>query len=177
MTLIKLYIAASLDGKIARPDGGLDWLPDIDPSTGTDYGYSAFLSTVSATIMGSKTYEKILSFEGEFPYANLKNYIVTRNSGLKIDSPNTHLLVNLSKEKMKRLKEESEKDIWLIGGGEIVTEFLNMDLIDEMIIFIVPTILGEGIPLFAETPKESKWKLSKTEVFENGLVSLTYTKQ
>ena len=176
MSKIKLYIAASIDGFIGRLNGDLDWLDNIDNPTQTDHGYNAFLSGVSTTIMGSKTYEKIVGFDIVFPYAHLTNYVATRRSDLKTETPNTYLLHSLHREDIERIKQEAVKDIWLIGGGEIVTTFLNMNLIDEMIICVAPVILGEGIPLFASKPNESVWQLVKTETFDTGIVSLTYTK-
>jgi dihydrofolate reductase len=75
---------------------------------------------------------------------------------------------------MENLKNNSSKHCWIVGGGELITAFLHHNLIDEMILSIIPTILGEGIPLFPNKPIESNWKLIKTEAFETGVVNLTY---
>lgn len=75
---------------------------------------------------------------------------------------------------MRDLKSKSGKDIWLIGGGQINTEFLNKGLIDELLIRIVPIVIGEGLPLFANKPDEAIFKLIKTETFSTGTIQLTY---
>jgi dihydrofolate reductase len=67
-----------------------------------------------------------------------------------------------------------EKDIWLIGGGKLIAAFMERNLLDRMILTLIPTIIGEGISLFPEIAKESKWTLTNLERFETGLVNLTY---
>ncbi|HMQ06041.1 MAG TPA: dihydrofolate reductase family protein [Saprospiraceae bacterium] len=171
-----LYIATSLDGFIARPDGRIDWLTSVpDPRTG-DYGYAALLESIGTVIMGRKTYEEIIGFDVDWPYIGLDTYILTNNYELKILYPDIQILTGSVKEFITALKELAKKDIWLVGGGQVVTQFLNDEILDKMIITIIPKIIGEGIPLFAKTPKESKWKLIETKSFDTGVVNLTYEK-
>lgn len=175
MSKVVLYIAQSLDGFIARPDGQLDWLTSVPyPEDGGDYGYSALLSSIGTTIMGRKTYEEILNLQPDWSYPGLDSYIVSRNPNLAIQSPDTYLLKEDLKTFVTGLKQKAEKDIWLIGGGQLITEFINLDLLDKMIITIIPKIIGEGIPLFAPKPAESNWKLIECQAFDTGLVNLTY---
>ncbi len=171
-----LYIAQSLDGFIARPDGNLDWLTSTpNPQTG-DYGYADLFSSVGTIIMGRKTYEAIIGFGLDWPYSDYDTYIVTKNSNLTVHTPNTSPLTGNLKDFVTELKKTAQKDIWLVGGGQVITEFINEDLLDKMIIAIMPKIIGEGLPLFAHKPKETHWKLIEAKPFDTGVVSLTYEK-
>ncbi len=176
MTKTVLYIATSLDGFIARPDGRIDWLTSVpNPQTG-DYGYAALLESIGTVIMGRKTYEEVIGFGVDWPYGGLDTYVVTNNSDFKILHPGIHVLTGNVKEFILSLKEHVHKDIWLVGGGQVVTQFLNDEILDRMIITIIPKIIGQGLPLFAGTPKESVWKLIETKPFDTGVVNLTYEK-
>lgn len=74
------------------------------------------------------------------------------------------------------MKLKTEKDIWLVGGGELVTSFINDGLLDRMILTIIPKLIGEGIPLFANKPAETSWILHQVQSFDTGVVNLTYEK-
>ncbi|HLC59934.1 MAG TPA: dihydrofolate reductase family protein [Candidatus Nanoarchaeia archaeon] len=166
MRKIKLFIACSLDGFIARVDGGIDWL-----FTG-DYGYKEFYDSIDTVLMGRKTYELALKL-GE-TYKDKKAVVFTTKENLK-KSSNIEFISDVISF-TKKLKNLKGKDIWLVGGGEIVSLLLNNNLIDEMIIFMHPIILGKGIPLFKSIKKEIKLKLIGTHKFEDGLVKLYYKK-
>ena len=171
-----LYIATSLDGFIARPDGNLDWLTSMPNPQKGDYGYTDFLNTVGTTIMGRKTYNEIIGFGIDWPYMELDSYVVTSDKKLKIQSPKTQVLTEKIKDFVNEIKNKTDKDIWLIGGGQLITKFINEGLLDKMIISVIPKIIGEGIPLFADKPKETNWKLIEVESFDTGVVNLTYEK-
>ncbi len=171
-----LYIATSLDGFIARPDGALDWLTSIpNPAIG-DYGYTELLTSIGATIIGRLTYDQIIGFGIDWPYTGMKTYVVTKNKELEIKSPDTVLLTDNIKAFVVSLKAKSQKDIWLVGGGKLVTAFINQGLIDKMILTIIPKTIGEGIPLFAGKPKERTWRLIESKTFDTGVVNLVYEK-
>lgn len=176
MPKVILYIATSLDGYIARPDGNLDWLTSIAPPDNGDYGYSELLQRIGTTIMGRTTYEEVLGFGIDWPYSEYDSYVLTSDQNYFPKTERTFVLNKDLTNLIDRLKKESEKDIWLIGGGQVVTKFLDLDLIDEMIITVVPKIIGDGIRLFPNSTVESTWNLIKTESFNTGLVSLTYEK-
>jgi dihydrofolate reductase len=177
MTKTVLYIATSLDGFIARPDGKLDWLTSVpNPQTG-DYGYAELLKSIGTTIMGRNTYEEIIRFGVDWPYIGLNSFVVTTNKALKIKSPDTYTLTANLKDFVIELKKKTEKDIWLIGGGHLITTFINEGLLDRMIITVIPKIIGEGLPLFTGKPKETNWKLAEAKSFDTGVVNLTYEKE
>lgn len=172
MRKVQLYIAASIDGYIARPDGGIDWLSIVEKK-GEDYGYGDFIASVDTTLMGHKTYEEVLGFGVPFPYMDTANYVFSRQKRQPDDNPVQHISEDPAAF-AKGLKAQPGGNIWLIGGGQLNTVLLNAGLIDEMILSVIPIILGEGIPLFGGQPKETKWKVKGHEVFDTGLVQLHY---
>ncbi len=165
MRKIKLFIASSLDGYIAREDGSIDWLPE-----NTESGYDEFYKTVDTVLMGRKTYEQVLTF-GAYPYKENKSYVFTRSPDQKKDE-NVKFVSDVE-EVTKELVSSTGKDIWLVGGADLVSDFLNHNLIDEIILSIIPVSIGKGIPLFKNLKKEVKLELVETSEYK-GLVELHY---
>ncbi|MGB3849429.1 MAG: dihydrofolate reductase family protein [Tunicatimonas sp.] len=174
MSKIQLYIAVTLDGYIARSDGSLDYLHALPNPDQTDHGYRAFFQDVGTVVMGRKTYEEILGFGVAWPYANCQTYVITSNHNYEPSTEATALLVEPLLAALNKLKSESEKHVWIVGGGQVITTLLNKSLIDEMILSIIPIILGEGISLFPGNPRETSFNLIKAEPFATGVVNLTY---
>lgn len=167
-----LYIAASIDGFIARADGNMDWLDEVE-SDG-DTGYSEFFSTIDTVIMGNTTYEEILGFDVPFPYPNTKNYVYSyaktgQNEFVEYVKGDVRELIEL-------LRETSGKHIWLVGGGKLIESFLQHQLIDEIILTIAPIMLGKGIPLFRGMEVETQFRLQDVQQM-NQFVQLTYRKR
>ena len=175
MRKIVLYIAVSLDGKIARPDGSVDWLDKIPNPGNLDYGYSDFYKSFDTTLQGYNTYQTILNFGIPFPYPDKKNYVFTT----KPDLENTEYVDFVSGDIIsfiQNLKSEQGKDIWLIGGGKLNTALFNAGLIDEFQVFVMPVVVGEGIPLFDLMPNETMLRLIENKAFPSGVVALKYIK-
>ncbi|AKB16962.1 dihydrofolate reductase family protein [Methanosarcina sp. WWM596] len=170
---IKLYIACSLDGFIARENGSIDWLTEYEKNPGTDYGYSEFYSSIGTVLMGRKTYEQVLGF-GDWPYGEKKAYVFTRQEELLRREKNVEFISGDIGEFARQLKENTEEDIWLVGGSQLIKVFLEEDLVQDLIVFFVPVILGSGIPLFDQIQKEIGLKLINTERYESGLVRVEY---
>lgn len=177
MRKVILYIAASLDGKIARPNGGLDWLPDPadEKYKHEDYGYDELLNSVDTTLMGYKTYEVCRSF-GEWAYKNQLTYVFSRNPEREM-VPEAQLVTEDPVEFTRKLKQQEGKNIWLIGGGEIIKLLHDAGLIDEYILAYVPVILGEGIELFPGIKKQENLKLTRHKVFESDITMLYFEKK
>lgn len=175
MRKIRLYIAASIDGYIANIDGGLDWLSAYPITLKLGYGYNEFFDSVDSVIMGGRTYRDILNMDVIYPYKDKISYIITRN---KMNNPkeNIHFISDNIIETLSEKKKQEGKDIWLVGGGEIISMFLDNDLIDEMTITItiIPIMLGAEIPLFPNTAKESTWKLHNTHTYSNNVLQVEY---
>ena len=165
MRRIILYIASSLDGYIARENGDVDWLPE-----NTKSGYDEFYKTIDTVVMGKKTYEQVLTF-GAYPYKDKKSYVFTRNNEQTKDQ-NTEFVSDIDKF-VKENISNSGKNIWLVGGAEIISSFLNRGFVDEIILSIIPVVLGKGITLFKNTQNEVKLGLIKTTEYDK-LVELHY---
>ena len=125
MKKVILYIAASIDGYIARTDGNVDWLHDPDYIVeGDDMGYGAFYASIDTTLMGNATYQEVLGFDVPFPYPDKKNYAFSRSE--KENDENVEYVSGDIVAFMNQLKTQPGKDIWLIGGGKINTLFLGI---------------------------------------------------
>ena len=170
MRKIVLYSACSLDSFIARKDNSIDWL-----FMDGDYGYEDFHQTIDTTLMGHNTYQVVMEM-GEFPYKGSKNYVFSRNENVDANEHVTFIHHDVV-QFVQNLKTQPGKNIWLVGGGQVNTLLLNYDLIDEMILGVHPTVLGDGIPLFAPTAKERRFELVSSKSYENGLLLITYQKQ
>lgn len=173
MRKLILYIAQSLDGKIARLNGDVDWLDKVSNGENEDYGYASFYASIDTTLMGNRTYEKILSFDIEFPYTEKDNYVFSQRKGLS-DTKFVTFIGDDIVAFVRGIKEEQGKDIWLVGGGEINTLMYNEGLIDEIHLFTMPVTLGEGIPLFAGELDERPLKLVEVSSFASGVILKKY---
>jgi len=176
MKKIILYIAASLDGRIAEPDGGLDWLTDFPNPEKTDYGYKDLLASVDTVIMGGRTYRELQCMEVIWPYPNQHTYVISHHEWSKKEENISFITENIVAA-ISELRSKSGKGIWLVGGGELVSMLLAADLIDEMQITYLPIILGKGIPLFPEQSKESQWELKGSTVFNSNVIKIDYKKK
>jgi dihydrofolate reductase len=174
MRKIKLYIAMSLNGKIARANGSVDWLELIPNPDQLDYGYSDFYDSIDTTIQGFTTYNQIISWGIDYPYADKKNFVLSTKQNLT-DTEYVEFISNNHFEFIRNLKKQMGKDIWLIGGGKLNSTMLNEQLIDEIQLFIMPIIIPDGIELFDLLPKENQLKLIETKSYSTGVVKLIYT--
>lgn len=141
-----LFIATSQDGFIADKDGGVGWLDPYNNIEGEDCGYHTFYESIDGILMGSRSYEQILGF-GEWIWPGKPAFVFTKKS-LKIERPEVVLVHEDVGTFMSQLKsKEQHQNLWLLGGDELIKSFAALGLIDECIITIIPTTLGEGIPL------------------------------
>lgn len=169
------YIATSADGFIARPDGGVEWLDR--PSPKGHYGYAAFFKSIDTILWGRKTYDmgiemgmKAAGFGPE-----IRNYVFTRSPGLPKPAGLTVEFVNEPIEPFaEKLRAQPGKNIWMMGGGEIIGSFLDAGAIDEFSIHVIPVMIGEGIPLVGPRHRLVKLKLLSTKKFPDGVVHLKY---
>lgn len=166
MRKVKLFIATSLDGYIAGPEGETDWL-FMD---GNDYGYTPFYDSIDTTLSGHETHKLTLTF-GDYPYPDKTNYVFSRSP--QLSTPHVTFIQEEPALFVENLKQQPGGDIWLVGGGQINTLMLNADLIDELIQSIHPVVLGQGLPLFAPTAKQTEFKTTGCVAYESGLVQIT----
>lgn len=167
-----VYIATSLDGFIARPDGSIDWLGEPSDD-GEDYGYQKFIDAVDFLVMGRNTYEKVLSF-GQWPY--VKPVVVLTSRSLDIPSDiasKVETISGLPSEVVDELSRRGAKHLY-IDGGKTVQSFLKAGLIQRIIITRIPVLLGEGIPLFGPLDGDIRLRHVDTQSFADGNVQCEY---
>lgn len=155
---IVCYIAESLDGYIATEDDSLAWLFKVDGEG--DAGYAEFMETIDTVIMGRRTYDWVMEMEkGEYPYEGIQSYVYSR-SAQPGDSSGDIEFVNMEIPVFAdKLKSVPGKNIWVVGGSELLAGFMEAGLIDEFIISIAPVVIGSGIPLFEKSHLMTEYKL------------------
>ena len=174
---IIVYIATSADGFIARRDGSVDWLDR--PSPKGNYGMGEFYQSIDTILWGRKTCDVALDFQkkgvaGSAFDTKLKNYVFTRGA-LPSAAPAGVAFVNEPiKAFASRLGKAKGKHIWMMGGASIIASFLDEGEIDEFMIHVIPTFIGEGIPLIAPSRRTVPLKLVSSTKFTDGVVKLHY---
>ncbi len=166
---ISIYIATSIDGYIARKDGGLDFL-EYGHTGDEDYGFKKFMKGIDVLILGRKTYEIVSGFD-EWPYRGKK--VIVLSSTLKEVRKEVELFCGQLTDLTSRLHSEGIKHVW-IDGGITVSKFLEAGLVDDITISVIAVVLGSGIPLFNAMDKEHKCHLVSTQSYSSGLVQLKY---
>jgi dihydrofolate reductase len=175
MRKIKLFIASSLNGYIAKEDEDTSWLFSDD-----DYGYKKFYDSIDTVIIGRKTYEKALKSE-ECPFKEKNCYIFTKSTiftttidKLKRTTDENIKVINNVIDFIKNLVSIDGKNIWLVGGSEIISILMNANMVDEIIPSIHPLILGNGISLFREIKRQIKLKVLNSITYNSGLIQIHY---
>lgn len=170
MRSVKYFVAASLDGFIAGPNGEIDWLFQDG-----DYGMSAFFRSVDTVFMGRKTHD--FGIEHGMPYyAGMKNYVFTR-SGRTAESADVEYVSGDPTPIVEQLRQQPGKDMWLVGGGSLAASFFENGLVDEVLVAVHPVILGSGIPLVQSERLRVMLKLLSVKQYDDGLVALSYRVQ
>jgi len=170
-----VHIATSADGYIARKDGGIEWLT-ARPAPAGFYGIEAFTQSIDTKVLGRKTYEASVRMGAKFGSRD-QTIVFSRNPRPKDAPPTVEFTDEAIGVFLNRLRRSQGKDIWLMGGGEIIGSFLEAQAIDEFVISIVPIFIGDGIPLIARRHLHVPLSLESVERFEDGLVQLRYTVQ
>jgi dihydrofolate reductase len=165
---IIVYIATSADGFIARLDGSVDWLDRPRPKG--NYGMGAFYHSIDTCVLGRKTYDLSVKFGMPDGYTGKKNYVLSRTLS-KAASPKVSIVSEDVHVFSERLRCEKGKDIWMVGGGELVVAFLDSGQVDEFIIHVIPKMIGEGIPLVAARHRDLGLKLLASKKFPDGVGS------
>lgn len=168
-----LYIASSLDGFIAGPGDDLSFL-DAVQREGEDYGYTHFMESIDTVIMGRRTFDWVFQQIGGVPHADKTTYVITRTHRSDIGKTSffTGDLVTL----VNQLKAGTGGHIFCDGGASIVYELLFHDLIDEIILSIIPTLLGDGTRLFENGRNPLSLQLLSARTYASGLCQLHYAR-
>ncbi len=172
-----VYIATSIDGYISDKDGGLDWLQMVPNPDNLDFGWADFMNSIDAVVMGRKTFEKVCSFDCDWPYTKLVFVLSDSLKSLPEGyEEKAKLIQGPLSEILKNINNNGYENLY-IDGGIAVQNFLKEDLIDEMIVTVIPILLGGGTPLFAEFPKQMEFECIKSEVLLNALVQTQYRRK
>lgn len=166
----RAYLAASLDGYIADAEGGVDWLT---PFAETDSGYRGFFEAVDTVVMGRRTYDRVRA-QGPWPYTGKRAVVLSREELPAAGKTKVERFTGDADELADGLAAEKGKDIWIVGGAQVVEQFLVADRLHRLEVFLAPLLLGGGIPLFPPSGRRLPLTLEANHSFANGVVKLVY---
>ena len=172
---IIVQVATSADGYIARPDGDLEWLTRRPAPKGF-YGLGKFMSSIDTKLLGRKTYELSVQLGAKFD-TRTPHCVFSRRPAPASAPPGVEFVSEAVGAFAKRLRTGKGKDIWMMGGGEIIASFLDEGAIDDFIISVIPTFIGEGIPLIAHRHRDVPLRLQSVRRFPDGVVQVHYKVQ
>jgi dihydrofolate reductase len=176
-----VFIATSVDGYIARPDGTLDWLTGrpAEEETGQhdpeeDFGYGAFLDTVDALFMGRGTFDVVQGFEGDWPYPKPVYVWTSRPDGIEPKpGADVRVVAGTLDDALERLRADGIERVY-VDGGATIRAWLDAGLVDRMTVSTVPVLIGDGIPLFGGTAGDIALELESSVTFPGGMVQRRY---
>jgi dihydrofolate reductase len=183
LSLVRYYVAATLDGYIAESDDSIDWLTSYEghfenaDSDAGQAGYEAFYEGIGALVMGSVTYEWVLAHGGAWPYAGKPAWVL---SSRRLESPDGNGVdVRVVEAEPPDLIDEmlaaaGERDLWIVGGGNVASQFADDGLLDRVEVTAVPVVLGGGKPIFDRRLPGGPMQLLSARTFSSGMVGLTY---
>ena len=172
-----VFIATSLDGYISDKDDGLDWLHSIPNPDKLDFGFDALMNRIDAMVMGRKTFEKVHSFDGLWPYSNPVFVLSKSLSSLPEGyEGKAELISGTLDDVLATIHGRGHQELY-VDGGSTIQSFLKQDLIDEMIITVLPILLGGGSPLFGDLPEPLGFEHVKTEVLLDAMVQSHYNRK
>jgi dihydrofolate reductase len=167
---VRVFIACSLDGFIAGAEDDLSWLPEPDPNE--DYGYAAFIAETGAILMGRGTYDVAAGFP-EWPYGDTPVYVATSRPLEPVAKTVKAVKGTPGKMLATARRKAGDDDVYL-DGGALIRSFLDAGLVDDLVVTLVPVILGSGAPLFAGTAARQALVPHETRIFPSGLTQLRY---
>jgi dihydrofolate reductase len=184
MGAVQYYAAMTLDGFIAESDDTLDWLTKYDgsydgPNAETFKGsYDRFYENVGALVMGSATYQFVLDESDVWHYANVPSWVLTTRD-LPVHPGAGDATIHFGPREVTELAEEmraaaGDRNVWVVGGGNVASQFADAGLIDEVIVTVLPVVLGEGKPLFDRRMPGGPMQLTACHAWDNGMVELSY---
>lgn len=170
MMRIRGYIAASLDGYIAAADGSVDWLLEFQQQ---DFGFANFLEDIETVILGRSTYDQVWSFGVGWPYAGKRAIILTSRPVENLP-PGAEVWNGPVEELAAKLRTEGGGDAWVVGGASVQRAFLDAGALDRIELFVIPVLLGDGVPLWPKSDRGHRLSLTAMERLEGGMVRLDY---
>jgi dihydrofolate reductase len=175
-----VFIATSLDGFIARPDGSLDWLLQAQAAApaGEDFGYAAFMAGIDALVLGRKTYQTVLGFD-PWPYGTLPVHVVSHQAALSVPEalqPAVRQCTQTPAELLAALGGQGIRHM-VLDGGELIQSFLFDDLVDHITVTHIPVLLGQGRRLWGPLPADRAWSLGQARHWECGFVQCRWARR
>ena len=171
-TKIFAGMAASLDGYIATHNGELSWLNEA-MSPDDNYGFAETMARTGAYILGAKTYLETVT-AGQFGGDTTPTYVVTHRTDLPRAGDHVRFFSGDLRALAAQARAETDRDIWVFGGGDLITQFIDLGLLDELNIAFVPVLLGDGVRLFGRLDGWKKLRLAEAKPFKSGIVSVRY---
>ncbi len=171
-----VHMGTSADGYIARPDGDLEWLTSRPKPDGF-YGMAAFMKSIDTKLLGRKTFEASLRMGATFDATKGRTIVFSRQTPPRDAPSGVEFVSGAIGPFVSRLREQPGKNIWLMGGGDLIASFLDECAIDEFVITVTPVFIGDGIPLIARRHRHVSLALRSVERFEDGVVQLQYRVQ
>jgi dihydrofolate reductase len=171
MRKIRYLVATSVDGYIAGPNGEADWI-GIDP----EVDFAAIWAQFDTLLMGRRTYEAASKRLGETAFTGITSIVFSRTMKQQ-DHPRATIVSQSNADWIQALKNQSGKDIWLMGGSQLFRSFLDFGYVDSVEVTVIPVLLGNGIPLLPPPYTPAKLKLFSSKIYRSGRVSLAYEMQ
>jgi dihydrofolate reductase len=168
---IRYGVAMSLDGYIAGPNGEADWIV-MDP----EVNFAEIWARFDTLLMGRRTFEAAVARLGKKSMQGMKVIVASRTLR-QTDHPDISIISNLDHEQVQTLRAQSEKDTWLMGGGDLFRELLAMRQVDMIDVAVMPVLLGGGVAFLPPSTSHAKLKLVDHKIYSSGIVSLSYEVQ
>ena len=180
MRKVKIYAVVSMDGFISREDGDIDWVLEQDNPLRTDYGMKRFYDSVDTIVMNRNYYYLALGYDLCFsllakPCIMLTDEIFDIAECYKVDflmTPGNDYMEAL--ERLGAMQKQAGGDIWLAGDNKLLWAFLEADMVDEIVLTMLPVTIGRGAKLFPDSSHQTKWSARDKEYYANGVVQVTY---
>jgi len=174
MSQVRVYCACSLDGFVAGPGGDISWLPDGDPSAvagSGGLGFWDFIGQVGAILMGRHTYDFLAGYGGEWFYGDRPFFVATHRACTPIHETVRVVSGDIASLVAQARAAAGDRDVYL-DGGNLIRQALDAGLVDDLVITVVPTALGAGIPLFAGIQQRQRFEVVSHETHGADLVQL-----
>ena len=171
MSRIRYIVAMSLNGYIAGPNGEYDWIVS-DP----EVNFAELWAQFDTLLMGRRTYDIARLRLGEKAFSGIKVFVASRTLNAP-EHPNIRILPNLTRSDLQDLRSQANKDIWLMGGGDLCRTVMAMNQVDTVEVSVMPVLLGGGVQLLPDPAQRANLKLTGTRIYRSGIVSLAYEVQ
>jgi dihydrofolate reductase len=174
MKKIVLYTTVSLDGYMARKDKNSLLIESFTNLKSIDKEFPSFYDSIDTVLMGDDTYQNIIFNEYKWLFSFRVSYVISKKN-IKISAnDDIRFIAENPIPCIRDIKNKNGRDIWVIGGGELISSLLKHNLIDEIILLYIPTLISDGVPLFSNNYEESQWSLLDCHFYENGIIKVRY---